>query len=349
MTVRLPAILLFYSCLEEKDYGDYGNTLINFAEKLSRTPFPFTTGIGGNIKQIQKRITNIAVYQPQSMVKKITGICSYILIAVLLLGLAPKLSVFAAEEEHYQFNEAAKNVSYINLTSYFDGYAGSFVLYDTDSDIWQIYNPEYAAMRVSPDSTYKLYDALLGLETGIITPGYSVMPWDNISYPFESWNDDQDLNSAMRNSVNWYFQNIDKQAGAAVVKQYFQKISYGNQDTSGGLTFYWIESSLKISPIEQVELLRKFYYNAFQCSPENIDAVKNSILLSSFANGSLYGKTGSGQVNGQNVNGWFVGYVEQSYHTYFFAVNIQSKDNATGSAAVKIAQAVLNDLNIYEY
>lgn len=335
--------------LEEKDYEDYGNTLINFAEKLSRTPFPFTAGIGGNIKQIKKRIINIAVYQPRSMSKKITGFCSCILIAVLLLCLAPKLSAFAAEEEHYQFNEAAKNVSYIDLASYFEGYAGSFVLYDTDSDIWQIYDQEHASMRVSPDSTYKLYDALLGLETGIITPEHSVMQWDNISYPFESWNDDQDLNSAMRNSVNWYFQNIDRQAGASVVKQYFQKISYGNQDTSGGLSSYWMESSLKISPIEQVELLRKFYNNAFHISPENIDAVKNSILLSSSANGSLYGKTGSGQVNGRNVNGWFVGYVEQSYHTCFFAVNIQSKDNATGSAAVKIAQAVLNDLDIYKH
>lgn len=46
--------------LEEKDYSDYGNTLINFAEMLSISTFPFAAGLSGNIKQIKKRIINIA-------------------------------------------------------------------------------------------------------------------------------------------------------------------------------------------------------------------------------------------------------------------------------------------------
>ena len=33
--------------LDESDYEDYGNTLINFAEKVSLTPFPFAAGISG--------------------------------------------------------------------------------------------------------------------------------------------------------------------------------------------------------------------------------------------------------------------------------------------------------------
>ncbi len=32
-------------------------------------------------------------------------------------------------------------------------------------------------------------------------------------FPFPSWEADQDLNSAMQNSVNWYFQAIDSQLG----------------------------------------------------------------------------------------------------------------------------------------
>ena len=43
-------------CLTEKDYGSYGSTLINFAEKISLSPFPFASGLSGNMKQIQKRI-----------------------------------------------------------------------------------------------------------------------------------------------------------------------------------------------------------------------------------------------------------------------------------------------------
>lgn len=72
----------------------------------------------------------------------------------------------------------------------------------------------------------------------------------------------------------------------------------------------WLESSLKISPIEQVELLRKFYENSLGFSDRNVDAVKDAIRISSSASGTLYGKTGTGRIEGMDVNGWFVGYVE---------------------------------------
>lgn len=40
--------------LHEADYEAYGNTLINFAEKISLSPFPFTTGISGSMRQMKK-------------------------------------------------------------------------------------------------------------------------------------------------------------------------------------------------------------------------------------------------------------------------------------------------------
>lgn len=45
--------------LDEDAYEDYGNTLINFAEKVSRTSFPFASSLGGNMKQMKRRIKNI--------------------------------------------------------------------------------------------------------------------------------------------------------------------------------------------------------------------------------------------------------------------------------------------------
>ena len=57
--------------LSENDYEDYGDTLINFAEKISLSPFPFAAGISGNMKQMQKRIINISSYENPSVWKKI--------------------------------------------------------------------------------------------------------------------------------------------------------------------------------------------------------------------------------------------------------------------------------------
>ena len=92
----------------------------------------------------------------------------------------------------------------------------------------------------------------------------------------------------------------------------------------------------------------KMYYNEFGFSQENIDTVKDSLVLSSGTDRILSGKTGTGMVNGQNVNGWFVGYVEVSENVYFFAANIQNEDNASGSAASDIALSVLGSFGIWQ-
>ena len=193
-----------------------------------------------------------------------------------------------------------------------------------------------------------MYDALFGLEEGIITPEDSKMEWDGENYPFKEWNADQTLTSAMRSSVNWYFQGIDKQLGSASIKNYIQKIGYGNENTEAGLPFYWLESSLKISPIEQVEQLVRLYNNAFGFQPENVEAVKDSICLSLSETGTIYGKTGTGSIDDSNVNGWFVGYVETAGNTYFFAANIGAGADASGANAAEITMSVLSDMNIWK-
>ena len=331
--------------LEENSYEAYGSTLINFAEKVSLTPFPFVSGIGGSMAHIQKRILNIANYRPVTFKRKLRSIFSYILIAVFLSGFVPVLSIQAADQDHYYFNEKNKNISHIDLSSDFRGYEGSFVLYDTAADSWQIYDMDNATARVTPVSTYKIYIALSGLESGIITPEQSRIAWDGQENIFDIWNADQTLESAMQNSVNWYFQTIDEQTGLSAIKDYVRKIGYGNQAADGDTSSYWLNSSLKISPVEQVEMLKKLYYNEFHFSPEAVEAVRQSICLFTTAEGSFYGKTGTESVNGQYISGWFIGFIEKNGHPCFFATNIRDRNNASGAAAAEITFSILSNLN----
>lgn len=334
--------------LDEEAYEDYGNTLINFAEKVSLTPFPFAAGLGGNMKQIKRRIINIAAYEKPTFRKKLKSVTAFMLTAVLLLGLAPFISTYAADESHYQWDSSSENVSYVNLSAYFGDYEGSFVIYDLENDSWNIHDKEHATLRVSPNSTYKIYDALFGLEEGVITPADSFIAWNGKNYPFEAWNADQTLQSAMNASVNWYFQSVDKQLGADTLYSYIQEIGYGNEDMSGDFSIYWMESTLEISPIEQVELLTKLYNNNFDFSPENINVVKDSIRLSSSDTRTFYGKTGTGRVDGQDVNGWFIGFIETEDNTYFFATNIGADRDAAGSNATEITMSILSGMNIWK-
>ena len=333
--------------LNEGDYEDYGNTLINFAEKVSLTPFPFATGISGNMKQMQKRILNIANYHPAFFHKTLHSAALYIIIAFLLLETAPILSTQASENNRYYFNEANHNVTYIDLNDVFEGYNGSFVLYDAAEDSWQIYNKEYATARISPASTFKIYSALFSLESGIISPEQSLIPWNGQNYMYDLWNADQTLESAMQNSVTWYFQALDQQSSLPSIKEYVKEIGYGNQLVEGDISSYWINSALKISPVEQVEMLTKLYYNQFGFTPENIKAVKDSIRLYSMDEGILSGKTGTEEIDGLNTSGWFIGYVERDNHTYFFATNIQSDKLASGPLATELTFSILSDLNLW--
>lgn len=254
------------------------------------------------------------------------------------------------DNEHAQSVSSGRptddNTIYEDLSSYFDGFEGSFVLYDLDADLYSIYNRDKSVTRVSPASTCKIISALIALETGVIDADRSARVWDGTIYPFDAWNKDQDLMSAIQNSVSWYFQGIDAQVGIEKLNSYYEQLSYGNHDLSGGVAKYWMET-LRISPVEQVELLKDIYHNDTLFKPEHVNTVKNILRMSEKDGAALSGKTGTGMIKSKLVNGWFIGYVEKNGHAFIFATNIQGEDNAGGSAAMQITLAILNDKSIY--
>ena len=333
--------------LDESGYIEYGHTIIRFADKkYDRTLEQFAPGIGGTKKQIKQRIQCIAKFSSDSLLLKWKSkvICS--VLGIVVLFLAPITTVIASPDDVYQFS--GENAVYEDLSSYFKGYKGSFVLYDPSKNQYQIYNREMSEQRISPNSTYKIYSALFALESNVISTNTNNQAWDGEIYPHEEWNQNQTLATALSRSVNWYFQYTDREVGRKQLQDYFHKIKYGNEDLSGELDSYWMESSLKISPIEQVQLLYAFEENQFGFKQENIQAVKQAIFIDEKKYGRLYGKTGTGMVNGKNVNGWFIGFVENGDDRFYFAINIQNKDGqAQGSKAVEIAKQILHYKKIY--
>lgn len=173
------------------------------------------------------------------------------------------------------------------------------------------------------------------------------MKWNGRQYPYDAWNRDHDLFTAMKNSVNWYFEDLDKRVQQDDLQAFLKQIGYGNTDFSGGIGPYWLESSLKISPVEQVQLLKAFYTNQFGLKEKNVQTVKDTIRLEGKAGKQLSGKTGTGAVNNKNINGWFIGYVETNENIYFFATNIENEDKAKGSKAAEITLSILKDKGIY--
>ena len=82
--------------------------------------------------------------------------------------------------------------------------------------------------------------------------------------------------------------------------------------------------------------MKKFNTNEFHLNSQNVFSVKNAIKIASTPNGNFYGKTGTGRVNGQDINGRLIGNLEPSDNIYYFATIIQSDTHATGQKAFEI-------------
>ena len=133
------------------------------------------------------------------------------------------------------------------------------------------------ATRLSPASTYKIPHALIGLETGVITET-TVEKWDGVKHPDQpKWNQDHTVLSAMRPSVLWFFQAMAPRIGAARAHEWLQRCQYGNADTSGPITQYWINGRLRISPDEQLAFVKKFYDGTLPVSKAHADRLKEAL------------------------------------------------------------------------
>lgn len=244
--------------------------------------------------------------------------------------------------------EVSEKVINEQLDKYFTGFNGCFVLFDQSKGEYTIYNEEKSIKEISPCSTFKIINSLIGLETDVLQDENTTFKWDGTKYPINEWNKDQTLSTAVSNSVVWYFQKVASNVGEERMQDYLNKIDYGNKDISGGITQFWLQSSLKISPRQQVEMLRNFYNSKLPFSARNVDIVKKVLKLSDQNDIVLSGKTGSGTIDNKGVNGWFVGYAERNNNVFFFATNIEAKNNASGVKAKEITLQILKDKNILQ-
>jgi beta-lactamase class D len=234
------------------------------------------------------------------------------------------------------------------LEKYFQGVKGAFVLYDLNSNQYIRYDPERCAERFIPASTFKIMNSLIGLETGVIPDENHVIKWDGTQYAIPSWNQDHTLETAIQNSVVWYYQELARRVGKEKMQYYVDAAGYGNKDISGQIDTFWLEGGLRISANEQVEFLKRLYQGELPFSTRSVNIVKKILVLEKTESYQLSGKTGSAQRITPH-QGWFVGYLETKGNVYFFATNFESANPdglANGETARKMTRNMLQGLGL---
>lgn len=226
---------------------------------------------------------------------------------------------------------------------------GGFLLYDLKANRYLEFCGDRCAQRFIPASTFKLLNAQIALETGVIADEHEAIPWDGVERPVASWNHDHTLKSAMEFSVVWFYQELAGRIGPDRMQHYVDLAGYGNQDISGSSGAFWLEGNLRISQYEQIEFLRKLYADELPFSKRTIHVVKEIIILEETEDYRLSGKTGWASSVDPDV-GWFVGYVEKDDNIYFFATNVNQEGSleSLGKISREITEQILRKLEIIE-
>lgn len=227
-------------------------------------------------------------------------------------------------------------------------YRATFVLHDLQSEHNYIFNPLLAAERLSPCSTFKIPNAAIGIETGVLSGPEHKFKWDGRERWNKNWNRDHSLHSAIQVSAVWYFQELARQIGENTMQRYVDALDYGNRDIDSGLDTFWLNGSIEISAMEQIAFLRKLYLNTLPLKDKTMRQVREMLVLERGDAGVFSGKTGTGwdPVREELTHGWFVGHVATIHGNYVFALNIQDGPKPWGLGAKAMLRQLLDRLGV---
>jgi len=148
-----------------------------------------------------------------------------------------------------------------------EGVRGTIAVLDLrDGEKRMAHSLERVGRRYVPASTFKVPHALFALDAGIVRDEFQVFEWDGEKRWLQAWNRDQNLR---------YFA---REIGETREREYMKKVDYGNADPSGGIERFWIEGNLEISALEQIEFLRKLYFNELPFRIEHQRLVKDIMI-----------------------------------------------------------------------
>ena len=247
-------------------------------------------------------------------------------------------------------NRCTVNKSKIDnsLKKYFDSALvdGSFSLLTNSTGVVTIYNKNLYLKRFLPASTFKIVNSLIGLETGKITSDKMVIPWDHIVRSNAEWNKDLSMEEAFKVSAVNYYQEVARRIGRDTMKHWLDTLHYGNMNISGPIDSFWLNNTLKISPDEQLGLLKKLYFDKLPFQKGVQQTVRDVMLRESNTLYKLSYKTGWGFDEEQQAIGWLVGWIEENRHVYFFVTLVRTPDRHLDMQTVrlKITKGILNQL-----
>jgi beta-lactamase class D len=199
-----------------------------------------------------------------------------------------------------------------------------------------VYNIGMDTLRVTPASTFKILNSLIALQTGVATSDKMVVKWDSVKRPVDAWNKDMDMREAFKVSCVPYYQELARRIGKEKMKDWIDSIGYGNKNISGPIDSFWLNNSLKISPDEQLGLLKRLYFDQLPFRKSVQETVRQMMVQENNSAYKLSYKTAWGSDEQHHSIGWVCGWIEENRHVYFFVTLVKSEDSGTDMSKVRM-------------
>lgn len=246
-----------------------------------------------------------------------------------------------------------------SLKKYFDEHKaeGCFALMNNATGKFIVYNlGRYRDSSYLPASTFKIVNSLIGLQTGKIVNDSMVIKWDGIKRSVDDWNKDLTMYEAFRVSAVPYYQEVARRIGKDTMQLWLDSLKYGAKDAKKkviiktAIDSFWLDNSLKITPDQQVGLVKKLYFDQLPFFKVYQEMVKRAMLFEDNTNYRLAYKTGWGFTEKEHALGWVTGWIEENRHPYFFVLNIESQDKNFDMKPVRIKMLkdILKQLGFFE-
>lgn len=125
---------------------------------------------------------------------------------------------------------------------------------------------------------------------------------------------------------------------------------YGNMNVGpiDHLTTYWLDNTLKISAVEQVEFLSKLALGQLPLSEATYSAARDLMVSEENSNWVMRSKTGWRYSKTDMDIGWYVGWLECMDETYVFATNLDMPDRNYLSRRKDITYSALQGIGAFD-
>lgn len=248
--------------------------------------------------------------------------------------------------------------------AHFTGTEGCCIVYDEKARaVVATHGGAHLSERTPACSTFKWPLAVIAFDAGVLKHEDDAFKWDGVQRSMGAWNRDQTARTWMRNSVVWVSQRLTAQLGRDKLQSYLDRFNYGNHDLSAGISASWLtrtkadpeqpHGSIQISPLEQLEFLKKFWNNELPVSASAIEKTKQLVYWETSPAGTkLWGKTGSGYSEDLKGDfGWYIARAERHGRAYLIVTRIMrdaTQANATypGPLARDVTKQILADNNM---